>query len=93
MEFSCEICKRKCATRYSLFRHRKNVHKLEFPKKLYSSKCNSCPELSFSKKTLLIDHLNAFHSMTISKEIIEFTNISGNNCLTRYDDFRDQNFI
>lgn len=81
MEFSCEICVRNCVTKYSLSRHRKNVHKLEdiISKKLYISKCNICPNLSFTKKTLLIDHSHAFHSMAINKEINQFSNISGNN--------------
>lgn len=63
MDFCCDICNKNFSTKYSLERHKKNVHKMEniVLEKSYFSKCNNCIGLNFKKKTLLIDHLNSEH--------------------------------
>lgn len=41
------------------------------------SKCITCNDKTFSKKKLLIDHLNTEHGMSIQEEIINFSSVSG----------------
>lgn len=77
MEFNCDICKSKFSTKFTLTRHLKNIHSITNEVKQKSSKCISCPNLTFSTKVLLINHLNDHHGMHIEKEIINFSCISG----------------
>lgn len=80
MKIVCFICEIQFSTKSSLIRHQKNKHKLnneiDVSSMKLNSKCSLCKK-AFPKKTLLIDHLNNCHGMSIVKEIIEFLNVSG----------------
>lgn len=80
MNFICDICQIKLSTKFALNRHKKNKHSQSSDQSLdqikFNSKCSNC-NLDFSKKTLLIDHLNKHHGMSIKKEVIEFSNVPG----------------
>lgn len=66
----------------------KNKHGINNELKKKSSKCISCPNQTFSKKVLLIDHLNVHHGACIKKEIYNFSNVSG-----MYDDLFREIFL
>ena len=76
MNFNCEIFQTGFSTKFSLNRHQKSLKCQSGEIKLKLSQCNDC-DINFSKKTLLIDHLNKVHGLSINKQIIEFTNVLG----------------
>ena len=88
MEFNCDICKSQFSTKFTLTRHLKNKHDVTNEVKRKLSKCISCPNLTFSKKVLLINHLNDHHGTCIEKEIINFLNVSG-----MYSDLLSKNML
>jgi len=66
----------------------KNKHGITNEVKQKLSKCISCPDLTFSKKLLLINHLNDHHGTCIEKELINFSNVSG-----MYNDLFNKNIL
>ena len=58
MDFNCDICKNQFPNKFTLTKHLKNKHDITNEVKQKLSKCISCPNLPFSKKVLLINHLN-----------------------------------
>jgi len=78
MSIICDICKVEFATKSSLTRHLLNKHNvISEAKKKMLSKCITCIDKTFSKKKLLIDHLNTEHGMSIQEEIINFSSVTG----------------
>lgn len=87
MELNCEDCERNFATPYTLRRHLKRTHNIleltKNPKQL--AKCLSCMDnITFCKISMLIDHLNTEHGMSINEEILNFSNSTGEHCICLY---------
>jgi len=79
MAINCDICKEEFSTKSSLTRHLLNKHNVSSEtKKKVLTKCISCMDKTFSKKKLLIEHLNTQHGMCIKEEIMHFSSVSGN---------------
>jgi len=81
MDFNCEICDVKFATKFLFNRHQNRKHAQKEDVKpsqevKLNNQCNTCKKYFF-KKTMLIDHLNDYHGMDMKKEVMEFSNISG----------------
>lgn len=76
--FKCQLCAHATFSRAYLWKHYKNVHKLnsatrckllqKYNKRLYveqktTVKCKKCPELELDSSQSLIDHYNTFHGL------------------------------
>lgn len=90
MNLICDICQIKFSTKFTLTLDIKKINMVS--RMINRIKLNLISNVIiaiwiFLKKTLLINHLNKHHGMSINKEVMEFSNVPGKLKKTKYTFF------